>query len=87
MRGKNKREIAIRAESGLPVHPPDVARVARSGTRITIRHSWYHVRDARVINGVSRAVWALAHATADRFGREVDVYGHDGALLDRVRPS
>ena len=61
-----KREIEIAAESGLPLSFRDVAKVKRRrGVRtinVELRHAWPERGDARVFDGVRRAIRKGARA-------------------------
>jgi hypothetical protein len=81
-----KNEIANRAESGLAIYPPYVARRNVKRGVVTLRHSWPDDIDARVWDGVKRAAMALCQTTADKRGKSVDLYTHDGVLLEVVEP-
>lgn len=79
-----KAQIIDRAISGLPVAGEAVARVARSGRVITLRHVWRDEDDARVIHGVRRAWMRLAREVSARTGHDVEVYSAHGDLVGQV---
>lgn len=81
-----KRQLEIRAESGLRLEGRDVARVSRRGDVITLRHRWAEHCDARVWDAVRRAFLHLAQEQANRMGRSVEVYDPRGWLLEQIHP-